>query len=60
MLDRQGHLLGTDTTGPDQIIATPAWSPNGRSLVYATLSQGLTYKIHIWTIGHPTRLRYQT
>jgi hypothetical protein len=59
ILDRRGHLLGAVTTNPDALIAFPAWSPDGRSLVYATYTTDLTYKINIWKVGQQPHLRYE-
>jgi Tol biopolymer transport system component len=59
VLDRKGHILGRFTGGSGRIVGDPAWSPDGRSLVFGTGS-GDAYTVQIWRIGHPARPRYRT
>jgi hypothetical protein len=55
VLDRRGRVLGTDRTNR-AIGGTPAWSPDGASLVYKATGGGRV-EITLWTIGHRPDVR---
>ena len=55
VLDRRGRILGTDRTNR-AIGGTPAWSPDGASLVYKATGGGRV-EITLWTIGHRPDVR---
>ncbi len=57
ILDRSGRPMGVVRTGVGPVeYDRPAWSPDGRSLVYATLGSSGT-AVAIWSEGHVLLVR---
>ncbi len=55
VLDRHGRLMSA-ATSPDGIGGGPAWSPQGTSLVYLTISGGTAW-VTLWHLGHLPEVR---